>query len=134
MNLTPANKPCNRCGGQISWDKKARQLAETNLPVNLDGTVHTCQPDQPQQEQSNNDITLSKDYNDRITFSNEDLAKYTVAARKEGIEQGRQERKNEDIERMHIEDIQAMNSLTAAINRIADLLTNTIKTNAKLTQ
>lgn len=38
--LYAAKKPCNNCGGLISWDKTLRERLGTNLPLNLDRTIH----------------------------------------------------------------------------------------------
>lgn len=100
QSLYPANKPCNRCGAKISWDKRHREELETNLPLNLDGTIHTCNEDNEQQNSP--------------SFPQE-VVDYTNPARKEG---GRQS----DIERMHNENIKAMENLTAALNRIAEAM------------
>lgn len=38
--LYAAKKPCNKCGGLISWDVGIRQYLGTKLPLNLDKTIH----------------------------------------------------------------------------------------------
>jgi cytochrome c556 len=40
QQLYPSKKPCNVCGGPISWDVTMREYLKTKLPLNLDRTVH----------------------------------------------------------------------------------------------
>lgn len=40
QQLYPSKKPCNKCGGLISWDVTLREYLKTKLPLNLDRTVH----------------------------------------------------------------------------------------------
>jgi hypothetical protein len=126
QQLYPSKKPCNKCGGQISWDVTMREYLKTKLPLNLDRTVHdkdscdatkaaiesgTLQEYQPQQQQPNS---------------------YSPSGNQEAVTRNKAiiEERQREIRQAHEENMQASKQLNESIQelvRTLSLLTEVVR-------
>lgn len=125
--LIAAHNPCNRCGSKINWDKELRAEANdgngTPYPLNLDGTIHTKEMCQQIQTQN----FLNKGGQEPLTLPSREPKQDTLIKIQQQLHpETKKDKKQEDIERMHNENVTAMTNLTAAINKVAELLTSKI--------
>lgn len=123
--LIAAHNPCNRCGSKINWDTELRSAANdgkgTPYPLNLDGTIHTKEYCMKIQTEN----FLNKGGQEPLTLPSREPKQDSLTKVQQQLysPEIKKDPKQKEIERMHIENVDAMNSLTKSINRIADLLT-----------
>jgi hypothetical protein len=120
QQLYPAKNPCTKCGGPISWDKTMREYLKTNLPLNLDRTIHdraSC--DYFLSSSATITESLTKNLRGGIKQGDTEAvkeAKITSALRTEEIAKGHKENmESAELSR------QSIDNLTKAINRLADV-------------
>jgi hypothetical protein len=107
--LYASKKPCNKCGGLISWDVGLREQLGTRLPLNLDRTIHdsaSC---------------------DKIKEEHPGLPRESIASQQQPQQhwphsQPQQEERRNAIQKAHEENMDSSERLRQSIDNLAQVI------------